>query len=55
MNILDIVKHAVKTIIHCLDKNDRLALIVYSTDARTVFSLKNMTEENKKSALKDVE
>jgi von Willebrand factor type A domain len=36
---LDIVKHAVKTMVHSLEPNDRFALVVFSTTARVVFNL----------------
>lgn len=34
--ILDIVKHAVKTIINCLSANDRLAIVEFHSTAETV-------------------
>lgn len=42
LSILDIVKHAVKTIVNILDSRDRLSLVVFSTEARTIFNLISM-------------
>jgi hypothetical protein len=39
LSLLDIVKHAVKTVVHSLEANDRFALVVFSTTARVVFDL----------------
>lgn len=39
LTILDIVKHAVKTIINCLEYYDRIALVAFSDNAKTVFGL----------------
>jgi hypothetical protein len=48
--ILDIVKHALRTIIHTLDDGDRLALVAYNSSARTVFDLVEMNEAGKRQA-----
>jgi len=42
LNMLDIVKHAVKTIINTLGENDRLACVSYSSVAKIVFPLTKM-------------
>lgn len=39
LSLLDIVKHALKTIIRSLDEGDSLALVAYSDEARIVFNL----------------
>mmetsp|Transcript_6365 Transcript_6365/g.3600 ORF Transcript_6365/g.3600 Transcript_6365/m.3600 type:complete len:92 (+) Transcript_6365:421-696(+) len=52
---LDVVKHAVKTVIHNLQPQDRLALVVFSTESRIVFGLKSMSENEKKLAIKELE
>lgn len=39
LSLLDIVKHALKTIVVMLSDEDRIALVTYSNDARVVFSL----------------
>jgi len=51
LSYLDILKHAVKTIISCLNEHDRFALVSYSDDARLEFALTRMTKENKELAL----
>lgn len=51
LSYLDILKHGVKTIIACLNEQDRFGLISYSDDARIEFNLEYMTEENKKLAV----
>jgi len=43
MSILDIVKHAVKTVMHTLSAEDRVALVVFSDKAEVCFKLTNMT------------
>eukprot|EP01126_Amoeba_proteus_P056760 TRINITY_DN717_c0_g1_i1.p1 TRINITY_DN717_c0_g1~~TRINITY_DN717_c0_g1_i1.p1 ORF type:complete len:624 (-),score=111.90 TRINITY_DN717_c0_g1_i1:373-2145(-) len=50
LSVLDVVKHAVKTIIHTLDTKDRLALVCYSTQARVVLTLRAMDETGKNQA-----
>ena len=39
LSLLDVVKHAVKTVVHSLEANDRFALVVFSTNARVVLDL----------------
>lgn len=39
LTLLDIVRHALKTIIVTLSENDRIALVTYSNEARIIFSL----------------
>ena len=50
LSVLDIVKHAVRTTVEVLGDRDRLALVKYSDNAETVFSLQNMTVEGKAKA-----
>lgn len=49
--IIDIVKHATKTVINILENNDRLGLVGFSNDARVVLPLSNMTDSGKATAL----
>lgn len=42
LSVLDIVKHALKTIIMNMTDVDRLALVVYSNDAKAIFGLTQM-------------
>jgi len=44
LSVLDIVKHAMKTIIGNLQATDRLALVAYSNDAKTIFGLTEMDD-----------
>lgn len=55
LSVLDLVKHATRTIIETLDENDRLGLVTFSTDARIVQNLLPMTKKNKKEAWARVE
>lgn len=50
LSVLDLVKHAARTIIETLDENDRLGLVTFSTEARVVQNLLPMTKKNKKEA-----
>eukprot|EP01084_Bolivina_argentea_P306288 529264_1 len=51
LSVLDLVKHSVKTIIHCLDSNDRFSIVAFSGDARKCYDLGYMKENGKKSAV----
>eukprot|EP00929_Paragymnodinium_shiwhaense_P109168 TRINITY_DN75519_c0_g1_i1.p1 TRINITY_DN75519_c0_g1~~TRINITY_DN75519_c0_g1_i1.p1 ORF type:complete len:1140 (-),score=192.16 TRINITY_DN75519_c0_g1_i1:483-3902(-) len=55
LTILDIVKHALKTVMHALSPQDRLSLVGFSTAAHTVFPLENMTEDGCTRALAALE
>lgn len=55
LSLLDIVKHAVKTIIHILTDHDRLSLVSFSTTAKVVFNLIKMDSAGKSRALKEVD
>ena len=50
LSLLDIVKHAVRTVAHALTASDRLAVVVYATTARVLFPLKEMTDAGKAEA-----
>jgi hypothetical protein len=52
---LDIVKHAMKTIIKSLSNNDRLAIVKFTTNATTVMKLTNMTPQNQTSAIAKID
>jgi uncharacterized protein YegL len=54
LTVLDLVKHAARTILETLDETDRLAIITFSTDAKVVQRLMYMTRENKKLALDNI-
>lgn len=50
LSLLDVVKHAVTTIISVLGPDDRLSLVAYSSEARMVFDLLAMNDEGKAQA-----
>lgn len=50
LTILDIVKHAVETIIHTLEPNDRLSIIAYSSTAEVITPLTWMNKSGKKTS-----
>lgn len=47
LSMLDVVKHAVKTIIESLTPEDRLSVVSYSSTAQTVFELMSMDTAGK--------
>lgn len=51
LSLLDIVKHALKTIVNTLQPSDRLALVSYSNTATVVFGLTPLNEAGKARAL----
>lgn len=51
LTMLDIVKHAVRTVIGTLNEKDRLSLVTFATNAKLVSPLLQMTEENKSLVL----
>jgi Mg-chelatase subunit ChlD len=55
LSILDIVKHAVKTIIATLQPCDRLGLVSYSTQAKKIFGLTQMDAAGKAKAQRDLD
>lgn len=52
---LDLVKHSIKTIIHSLQSQDRLALVSFANNAHILFQLTNMNDDGKSSALAALE
>ncbi|KAI1644675.1 hint-domain-containing protein [Daldinia loculata] len=55
LSILDMVKHAARTILSTLDENDRLGIVTFSREARVVQKLLSMTPKNKKLTHKNIE
>lgn len=47
LSILDVVKHAIRTIFNCLDDTDRLGIVKFSTDAVTVLELQEVGKSRK--------
>lgn len=54
LSMLDIVKHAVKTVITTLGDNDRFGLVTFSTNSKVVCDLMYMTEAGKALAMSKV-
>lgn len=52
---LDLVKHAMKTIIHSLQPQDRLSIVSFANSATVHFQLAKMTADGKSSALAALE
>ncbi|ETN41188.1 uncharacterized protein HMPREF1541_03123 [Cyphellophora europaea CBS 101466] len=55
LSILDLVKHAARTILETLDKGDRLALVTFSKDANVIHKLTTTTGHNKRRLQKCIE
>lgn len=51
LSLLDIVKHAVKTVISTLNENDRLSIVSYSNNATMLFDLMPMNNVGKENAI----
>ena len=47
LSVLDLVKHATRTIIESLDEGDRLGIVTFCSKSRVVQELTVMTDENK--------
>jgi Mg-chelatase subunit ChlD len=54
LSVLDLVKHAAKTIIETLDDNDRLGIVTFCSRAQRVQDLIPMTSSNKAEAVKRI-
>ena len=50
LSLLDVVKHATKTVIESLGPSDQLAIVAYADSAKTVLPFTKMTRANKKAA-----
>jgi len=55
LSILDLVKHAVKTIINTLTENDRLSIVTFDSCSKVELKLTNMNESNRKKAIEHLE
>lgn len=51
LSLMDIVKHAVATITHSLNEDDRLSVVTFATNASTLFDLQQMTTKGKQTAV----
>lgn len=50
LSMLDLVKHAVKTVAAVLDPSDRLAIVAWSSDSTVVTELTSMTDRGRSTA-----
>lgn len=55
LTVLDLVKHACRTILSNMDGRDRLALVTFSSEATVLHDLANMTPSTKESLLQSIE
>lgn len=55
LSILDLVKHASRTILENLDQNDRLAIVTFSSNAHVVQELLPMTEDERRKTATRIE
>ncbi|KAF3483013.1 U-box domain containing protein [Arthroderma uncinatum] len=55
LSILDLTKHAAKTIIQTLNENDRLAVVTFCTQVKVEFELAYMNDGNKKKVLSAID
>ncbi|KAJ4424861.1 hypothetical protein N0V82_000364 [Gnomoniopsis sp. IMI 355080] len=55
LSVLDLVKHACRTILSTLNEGDRLAIITFSNNARQIQELTVMNDANKKIAEENIE
>lgn len=55
LTVLDLTKHAARTILETLDENDRLGLVSFSTEAKVVQPLLPMTSSQKAETLRFIE
>merc|ERR1719181_926841 len=55
LTVLDVVKHAVKTVMHTLGPDDRLALVAFDNMVETAFALGEMNDGGRKQAVEALE
>ena len=55
LSVLDLTKHAAKTILAPLNEHDRLALVTFSADAEVVYDLGFMNTQGKKDISDKIE
>jgi Mg-chelatase subunit ChlD len=55
INVLDLVKHAMKTIVECLTERDRLSLVAFNHSAKLVFDLTTMNDQGKAFAKRKID
>jgi len=55
LSLLDVVKHAVKTVINVLQPGDRLSIVSYSTNAKKILDLTHMDAKGKSKAEEELD
>lgn len=50
LSVLDVVKHALRTIVHNLGEHDRLSVVAFADNAKVAFNLTPMGEDGKRVA-----
>ncbi|OLN97893.1 hypothetical protein CCHL11_02598 [Colletotrichum chlorophyti] len=55
LSVLDLVKHAARTILETLDDGDRLGIVTFASKAKVVQKLMPMNKKNKKLAEKNID
>merc|ERR1719223_209878 len=50
LTVLDVVRHAIKTVVHSLGQGDRLGIVSFSDKAKVVLELTSMDDEGKSKA-----
>ncbi|KAH8751617.1 hint-domain-containing protein [Diaporthe sp. PMI_573] len=55
LSVLDLVKHACRTIMSTMTKEDRLAIVTFSNGSKVLQSLTEMTDANKEAAKEKIE
>ncbi|KAK5662315.1 hypothetical protein OQA88_8221 [Cercophora sp. LCS_1] len=55
LTVLDLTKHAAKTILETLNEKDRLGIVTFAGDAKVLQKLQPMTDANKKNTKKRIE
>lgn len=54
LTVLDLTKHAARTIIETMDENDRLGIVTFCSQAKVLQKLLPMTKANKELAIENV-
>ena len=54
LSVLDLTKHAARTIIESMDENDRLSIVTFASKTKVLQPLLPMTKENKAKTIKNV-
>ncbi|KAK0744315.1 Hh protein intein-like-domain-containing protein [Apiosordaria backusii] len=55
LSVLDLVRHAAKTILETLDEGDRLGIVTFSSNSKVVRKLTSVTQSNRAKILKELD